>query len=324
MTLSKRKNFSSAQLHELKKCLTQIPELEKEIGLCIYTTGSYGRLEAGKFSDIDLFFLTDKKNNISRISKTIIDASIIGTCREMKFPEFSGDGEYLQVHIVDNILEQLGSRSDDYLNYFTARMLLLLESKPLYNEALYYKIINDILDRYYKDFDAHINNFQPIFLVNDVIRFWRTMCLNYEHSRSRISQIKTTRRATKEIKTKASIKNLKLKFSRKLTCYSLLLCLLWGKKLTKLEVIRLIGLTPMERLDELRQYREIQTLVDELVVLYRWFLDAVQKDADNLYIWISKESNKVNAFDQADKFGEIIVNIMLKTPYKSRLRYFLV
>lgn len=324
MKLLKRREFSSQQLKVLKQKIAKIKELKSEIGLCIYTTGSYGRLEAGKFSDIDLFFLTNSRANISKISKTIIDASIIKLCRDMRFPEFSGDGEYLEVHIVNSILEELGSRNDDYLNYFTARMLLLLESKPIYNVTLYDKIINDIVDRYYKDFEDHSNNFQPVFLVNDIIRFWRTMCLNYEHSRNKASHIKEAKAAIKKKKIKGSIKNLKLKFSRKLTCYSLLLCLLWSKKLTKKEIIRLIQLTPMERLEELKGIPNIENLVTELIRLYGWFLDTIQKKTDVLYIWISKESNKAYAFNQADRFGEIMVEIMLKTPNQDRLRYFLV
>jgi len=45
---------------------------------------------------------------------------------------FSNDGEFLRILYLEDMLEQLGGREDDYLNYFTARMLLLLESKPLY------------------------------------------------------------------------------------------------------------------------------------------------------------------------------------------------
>ena len=37
-----------------------------------------------------------------------------------------------------------------------------------------------------------------------------------------------------------------------------------------------------------------------------------------------KESNKAEAFKKAERFGELIFEIMLKTPYQKRLQYYLV
>jgi len=80
----------------------------------LFTTGSYGRLEASKHSDIDLFFLFDnRESSFSRISKTLIDAHIISISREMRFPEFSADGEYLEVHNIWDLCAEMGSRKDD-------------------------------------------------------------------------------------------------------------------------------------------------------------------------------------------------------------------
>ena len=106
-------------------------------GTCLYVTGSYGRLEASKFSDLDLFFVRDstrQSNPISHVEKTLVDAAIIKICRRLELPEFSGGGEYLQIHYLDEIVESLGSQEDDYKNHFTARMLLILESQPLFDD----------------------------------------------------------------------------------------------------------------------------------------------------------------------------------------------
>ena len=97
-------------------------------------------------------------------------------------------------------------------------MLLLLESKPLFNEQLYHQVILDIINVYFNDYAKHEKNFKPIFLANDIIRFWKTMCLNYEEKRKRHENDSTSR-------YKYRVKNLKLKFSRLTTCYSLLCCL---------------------------------------------------------------------------------------------------
>jgi len=161
-----KKEFSATRINQLKEKLSASKSLCKQQGLCIYTTGSYGRLEAGETSDIDLFFLkSNKDESVSKIDKTLTDADIIISCREMDFPEFSGDGEYLEIHDVYSMHKELGGRYDDYHNYFTARILLLLESKPLYNEELYYSLVRDIINKYYTDFDKHESEFEPIFLL---------------------------------------------------------------------------------------------------------------------------------------------------------------
>jgi hypothetical protein len=170
--INNKAEYSLDRLEEFKTLLTKSEELKTQTNFCVYTTGSYGRLEASSHSDLDLFFLFDGKvGELSKISKTLIDADIITACRKMGLPEFSGDGEYLEVHNVENIYSELGSREDDFYNFFTARMLLLLESRPIHNKGFYNKTIETIIDRYYKDFHEHEKNFKPVFIVNDVIDF---------------------------------------------------------------------------------------------------------------------------------------------------------
>jgi hypothetical protein len=78
---------------------------------------------------------------------------------------------------------RLGCASDNSLNAFTARMLLLLESQPVSDETVYTRLRQRIVGFYYRDFDDHNETFLPTFLLNDILRFWRTLTLNYEHHR---------------------------------------------------------------------------------------------------------------------------------------------
>jgi len=154
--------------------------------LCVYVTGSYGRLEAWEKSDIDPFFLYDSADETQRFPWTSfvrLSARLIDVAGEMGFPPFSKDGEYLEVQYVSEMERVLGSRRDDSLNAFTARMLLLLESRPLHDEDVYLRLLKRIIGFYYRDFEDHADSFLPTFLVNDILRFWRTLTLNYEHHR---------------------------------------------------------------------------------------------------------------------------------------------
>lgn len=321
-----RQDYSLNRLNEFKKLLSESEELNKQGDFCIYTTGSYGRLEACEHSDLDLFFLSHNgSGKFSKISKTLIDADIIRSSRKMNLPEFSGDGEYLEIHSTDDIYSELGSRKDDYNNFFTARMLLLLESKPIHNETLYDEVLKTTIKNYYKDFHEHEKNFQPVFLVNDVIRFWKTMCLNYEHNRNRKAIHGLTRKEVARRKNEAHIKNLKLKFSRKLTCYSFLLSVLYSDNiLTEEKLLKIIKSTPFQRIKELSQHDGTNVAVDDLISLYIWFLEKIQVPKESLLAWISRKRNRDLAFDKSRKFARIIFDLMMATKNRDNLMYFLI
>jgi UTP:GlnB (protein PII) uridylyltransferase len=99
-----REQYSTIRLKEFKNRIENIKELSELSNFCIYTTGSYGRLEASEQSDVDLFFLNSDSKKVPKIYKTLIDAQIITVCRNMGFPEFSSDGEYLQIHSINEMM----------------------------------------------------------------------------------------------------------------------------------------------------------------------------------------------------------------------------
>lgn len=320
------KDYSKNRLETLKTKLNDSDELKGKNNFCIYTTGSYGRYEASSFSDIDLFFISnDKEKKFSKISKTLIDSHIIQSCREMSFPEFSGDGEYLEVHNVNEIYDQLGSRNDDYLNFFTARILLLLESKCIHNEELYKDTIETTIDRYYKDFHVHEKNFKPVFLVNDVIRFWRTLCLNYEHSRNRKFTGNFSKEEIQLMKSEVHIKNLKLKFSRKLTCYSFLINVLYMRGTIKpQDIIEITKSTPLERLENASGSSINKADISALMSLYSWFLDITHNSKPELIKWISKKENRDDAFEKSREFSQRMFKLIMGAEQKDNLMYFLI
>ena len=117
---------------------------------------------------------------LPHLDEICITADLIHVTRDLSIPEFSGDGEYLKHYSVDQLTRTLGTRNDDHANTFTARLLLLLESSPLVQPEIYGEIIQSIVDAYWRDFEGRDNEFVPAFLTNDILRFWRTLCVNYE------------------------------------------------------------------------------------------------------------------------------------------------
>ncbi|MDQ3823810.1 MAG: hypothetical protein M3321_11300 [Actinomycetota bacterium] len=303
--IERRREYSERRIEELRAAIAAIDEVAQRPPLAIYATGSYGRLEASERSDLDVFFVHgDVEPPMSRIRKTLIDADLIRLSRRLEFPEFSGDGKYLTVHSVGKMKSALGTPRDDFENLFTARILLLLESVPLAGDELYDSVIRDIVATYYRDFAEHADDFRPLFLINDIIRFWRTVCLNYE----------STRHGTLDdaAKQKARVRNLKLKFSRSFTCFSAVLLLVKnGHVVTPDEVAELVELPPSDRVIEAaRDVERGDELAEEILAEYSWFLSATARDEHELRQWIRDEANHKEALEHARAFGRSLYNLL--------------
>lgn len=234
--LTKRSNHANDRLLRIQQEFSQRICNKEYSDLSIYCAGSLARGDIGDNSDLDLFiFSNEKKPNNRKIKKIKLFHEIIEINDNQKFPELSNDARYLRVYSFPTMMKALGSPKDDIQNLFTARMLLLLESKPLFNKKRYDNQIQEILNHYFRDKNKAEKSFMPLFLLNDLLRFWRTLCLNYELIRD--NPDKPWRK-----------KNINLKFSRMLTVFGTILPLIAKPAEDKDDVLYLVGLTPLERL----------------------------------------------------------------------------
>jgi hypothetical protein len=152
--MATRREYSLDRLAELGSRLDPVRNLLADEPLCVYATGSYGRLEAWRGSDADLFFLcddVDAADEFSWLTFTRLVACLVDATEAMDFPPFSKDGKYLEPLFVGEMERILGSREDDSTNAFTARMLLLLESRPVHDADLHARLLERIVGFYYRD-----------------------------------------------------------------------------------------------------------------------------------------------------------------------------
>ncbi len=319
--IHERKEWSERRIAEVCRAVSNLDEVTDNENLCIYVTGSFGRLEASQYSDLDLFFIEeDDQDNarMSRLDKTLMFASVIKQCRLMEFPEFSDDGEYLQVHNLHNMRASLGGRSDDYENLFTARQLLLLESAPIYNKSLYEKVLHQIARSYFRDFMDHEDDFQPTFLVNDILRFWKTLCLNYEHGRNDNTGDEIDAQ-------KSQLKNLKLKFSRMLTCFSLVIALIAVREPIEPEqCVALMHKRPLERLKNVATNINRVDLWDSLCSDYSWFLRQTGRNAEDVLDWVADDAARNDALCRARRFGNTLYELLVVVAKPETLRYLVI
>ena len=316
-----KKENSLLRIDEFKKKLCQIDELKELENLSVFVSGSYAREEASEYSDIDLFFVLEGDLNeleLPNIKSMRAFSKIIEASDSLGFPTFSNDGEFLKILEKKRILEELGGKNDDHLNFFTARMLMLLESKPVYGSISYNRVLMEIIEAYFRDYKHHPENFNPTFLVNDILRFWKTLCLNYEHKRNK-------RDDKKAIKQK--IKNLKLKFSRMLTCFGSIVAIIDHEKNVEPGVlIDLAAKTPRARLtDVVGRYPCLKHHMDTINTEYSWFLQLTNIPEDELIEAFKDQGVKSDAFKRADKFGSAMFNIVKYiAEERGYLRYLLI
>lgn len=318
--LQTRREFTAAQSQKL------VGLLENAQGLldnkaCVYATGSFGRLEATPASDLDLFIVSRPDaaggKALSLLDEICIKADLIESIRKLKIPDFDGDGKYLRHHKVSEFIGNLGRPKDDVDNTLTGRLLLFLESRPLLGEDVYNGVIQDVVAAYWRDYKDHKNDFVPAYLVNDILRLWRTFCVNYEAK---------TERDPEEQKVQGKIKNYKLKYSRMLTCYSALLYLVAVfvkcNTVAPEDAILMTQMTPTERLEWLLTqdhcspaHGTVKKLLDE----YERFLVSTNKELCDLEkVFASKEAS-TSYIGAGYKFGDLMFEAMSEIGANNRL-----
>ena len=291
--LEARRNQTKSRFENLQATLSAA-EKQAAQKACVYATGSFGRGEASRYSDLDIFIVgrcSRDRRALSNLEEICIKADLIEATQKLGIPNFSGDGEYLVHYTQQDLIETLGKPHDDASNTFTARLLLLLESKPLLGKDIYEQVITDVIAPYWRDYADHKNDFIPAFLANDILRLWRTFCVNYEAR---------TLTEPEEKKAKRKLKNYKLKHSRLLTCYSALLYLLaiFGRERTvqPADTVNMTRLSPTGRLEGLLDQAHIveaHAKIREVLDHYEQFLaDTDRPEEELIELFLDREKSK--------------------------------
>jgi predicted nucleotidyltransferase len=308
--LDRRRKETTDRIEILRKELT---EAEKLCGrrACVYATGSFGRMEASPHSDLDLFIVGQGSPGdpaVRGLDEILIKADLIDATRKLCIRDFSGDGEYLRHYTIRELVDALGTPEDDVENTFTARLLLLLESFPLIGESAYHEITEEVIAAYWRDYERNKNEFMPAFLANDILRMWRTFCVNYEAR---------TRSEPEREMAKRRLKNYKLKHSRLLTCYSALLYLLAvfakSNTVSPADAKQMISLTPTERLEWLLAQPHCEKahgLIQGLLERYEAFLSKTDAPEEEIVTLFMDKQKRTTHFGSAYEFGNSVCEVL--------------
>lgn len=304
--IEQRKNATAVRLERIVGRLAAVQNMVAGKA-CVYATGSFGRLDAGNNSDLDLVIVgasaQDPDNpsaalsQLSNINAILLKAALINAAYDENLPPFDSDGKYLKHYSASYFVKTLGTPDDDASNAFTSRLLMLLESRPILGRDTYEELVRSVINAYWRDFYDHQDDFIPAFLSNDILRLWRTFCVNYEAR---------TNSETPENKIKRRIKNYKLKYSRLLTCFSSLIYMLSvyvrNGTVTPDDAQKMVLLTPIERLDETANFGA-QTAIGNIKVQYAEFLDFTNRSGHELRQLFSDDWVAKSEMEKARNFG---------------------
>ncbi|KAF0146016.1 MAG: hypothetical protein FD156_384 [Nitrospirae bacterium] len=187
--------FTAEKISLTKKLLQkELKAITSKDKYCVVAVGSYGRYEASQESDLDGYIIYEK--NLPTRVLTTIDSKIKKVAREGSIRLSEGFK-----HISLNDMHKNIGGEDDTNPYITNRILFLLESECLYGLPFYSLAYKNILKKYLNDV-LKFKKQSPRFLLSDIIRYYRTICVDYEF------------KVTEENKDWA-LRNIKLRFSRK-------------------------------------------------------------------------------------------------------------
>lgn len=252
--IEKSRKFTIQKIADLEEALSSA-----EIPNCsVVANGSYARKEASQNSDFDYFILYPEGTTQCQISRA--DQNVRSAVQHVIGKMPSADGAFGSSLECGTLSKNIGGMLDDNAS-ITRRVLFLIEGVPINNKDLFAKQRDELIDRYVSN---DISDHQiGLFFLNDLIRYYRTICVDFEYK-------------TVETSKPWGIRNIKLIFSRKLIYFSGVLVaaeMYQRSAQQKKDIMReLIALSPIERLRHV-----CRSSADRAIESYSIFLQKMEE-----------------------------------------------
>jgi predicted nucleotidyltransferase len=210
--IAKARELARMKVSKLSKMLQPYPSEDTSI----VVFGSLARGEITQASDLDWTLLIDGQADSKHAD---VAYQIATSLRKGKLKQPGQERVFGTTVFSHDIIHQIGGEEDTNRN-ITRRILLLLESRTLGRSDAYQRVIRQVLLRYLKEdrglWDPEKKYRVPRFLLNDIVRYWRTVAVDFAYKRRE--------RAGQGM----ALRSLKLGMSRKLiflsgllTCFSI-------------------------------------------------------------------------------------------------------
>jgi predicted nucleotidyltransferase len=275
--------------------------------------GSLSRNEWTSGSDVDWTLLLDTGANPQhyRVAQRIGDI-----LAQLKLTKPGNTGTFGNMTFSHDLIHQIGGQEDTNINQ-TRRLLLMLESTAIVGPTVHQRVLKQILQRYVHDGLPVAISSQlampdvPRFLLNDIVRYWRTMTVDY------------AKKTWDSPNHKWALRKCKLRLSRKLMFASgLLMCFacvlktgdsaeqLFDHEHPESQLVNLllkaVGQSPLDRLcDALLQFSCPDTATRLLGAYDRFLAVLDSPDARQTLTRLTPELAMDNSlFAEVQQFGE--------------------
>ena len=254
--IAKARTYSDRKLRGLQDLVRAAVPADAVVVAC----GSFARREACASSDLDYFVIRLGGEGQGEGEPAWVEP-LAAALRDVVPIEPARGGPFTAVERLSDMVRNMGGQGDTNQR-LTRRMLFLLEGEPLSDATGFRFARRALLDRYIAPRVG--DGMLPLFLLNDLIRYYRTIAVDYEYK-------------TGEADKPWGLRNLKLVFSRKLLYASGLFALgaaCEGDAAAKVERLEaLLGLTPLDRMAEICGAAAVAPILDG----YDHFLDRLAK-----------------------------------------------
>lgn len=270
------RDYSDDLIAQLRGALAQIALGDDVV---VVVVGSLARREASSQSDLDYFVVHQGDVAPEGIFDSINEAiSALG----LRPP--SSSGAFAISVSQDKFLSTIGGTEESNAE-LTRRMLFLLESDWIVGESEYESLMNSVIQRYIRD---KITQHQLArFFLNDLIRYYRTICVDFEYK-------------TADGGKSWGDRNIKLMFSRKLLYFSGVLAAAETAQsacdFKRSELTRLLRLTPIDRVVDVCGV-DAARLLKRYDKFIGWMADGDVRDL--------LKGTTAEREDQSDKFREM-------------------
>lgn len=204
--IASARDFSSSQLERIRLSLKNDPPPDELQIDTLAVAGSLARLEASAVSDLDMIIVTRPPSDTEKVQSIINWRDQF--CDAMAIDRPNRKGVFHEP--ADRVsIERIAGEAGESYELSAKRALLILESDHVYNSVEYERLLSNTLDSYTEDVRGDsTKNF--VFLLNDTIRYFRSLCVNYQYTKSEIEY------------GKWPLRNIKLRHSRLLMYFSLI------------------------------------------------------------------------------------------------------
>jgi len=292
--LEKNRAFSEFQLSKLRQILKT-----DDSSFAIVVGGSISRREASAESDIDYYIFGDDRESIGRGQK--LWKSKLNEISQVVKKAPSNDGAFgIEANeTVTELVKNIGG-NDDLNGKLTRRILFLLESTWLTSESTVEKYRREVLLRYITD--KIENQHLCRFLLSDIIRYYRTICVDFEFK-------------TFESRKPWGLRYIKLRFSRQLLYFSGLIAI--AETVDKPRDEKINTLLELFRLSPLDRVKHVcKQSASEALDLYAEFLEKISAESTRsmLNATTADKTTHTKEFielrDKGRQFSEALIQLL--------------